>query len=391
MVVDFATSPECLKIGSTSDQVFYLTNAVARSIQKEYPGIWVGNLAYNEHIEPTKYELEPNVFVMVTNGFNRTKYSTNELLEKWGKKAKKLGVYEYLSVYAWDNDLPGRSNATKLDFLKKSIKGYYESGARVYLAETNIGWISKGLGQYVASKLLWDYRLDVDSIANDFFMKSFGNAAPVIKRLFKSWESNTGGMISDNALAEWLARVKEADQMVNDERVKERLNYIKIYLHYLVLYKRLKTNPTTDNLNTVMSFAYRTFDASAFATVPVMTSLPFHSGFKGYGIYDKKEHPWMQNSNQLNSKEINAFFNQDLQSVRKIEGLRTFQYGKKFSRPPKMKLSPKMKPGNTAPSFTGETSFLIRIDKRSKENFLEIKSGWAARPADAKPVTVKSI
>ena len=153
----------------------------------------------------------------------------------------------------------------------------------------------------------------MDSIANDFFKKSFGNAAPVIKRLFKSWESNTGGMISDNSLAEWLARVNEADQMVNDERVKERLNYIKIYLHYLVLYKKLKTNPTTDNLNTVMSFAYRTFDASAFATVPVMTSLPFHSGFKGYGIYDKKEHPWMQNSNQLNSKEINAFFNQDLQ------------------------------------------------------------------------------
>ena len=385
----FCTSPECLKIGDQSDQVFYLTNAVARSIQKEYPGIWVGNLAYNEHIEPTKYELEPNVFVMVTNGFNRTKYSTNELLEKWGTKAKKLGVYEYLSVYAWDNDLPGRSNATKLEFLKKSIKGYYESGARVYLAETNIGWISKGLGQYVASKLLWDYRLDVDSIANDFFKKSFGNAAPVIKRLFKSWESNTGGMISDNSLAEWLARVNEADQMVNDERVKERLNYIKIYLHYLVLYKKLKTNPTTDNLNTVMSFAYRTFDASAFATVPVMTSLPFHSGFKGYGIYDKKEHPWMQNSNQLNSKEINSFFKQDLHSVKKIEGLRTFQYGKKFSKPPKMKVSQKMKPGNIAPSFTGETSFLIRIDKRAEENFLEIKSGWAARPADAKPVTIK--
>jgi hypothetical protein len=114
----FCTSAECLKIGGPSDQAFYLTNAVARGIQKDYPGIWVGNLAYNEHIAPTKYDLEPNVFVMVTNGFNRTKLSTNQLLEEWGKKAKKLGVYEYLSVYAWDNDLPGRSNGTKLEFLK---------------------------------------------------------------------------------------------------------------------------------------------------------------------------------------------------------------------------------------------------------------------------------
>ena len=385
----FCTSPECLKIGSTSDQVFYLTNAVAKAIQKEYPGIWVGNLAYNEHIEPTKYDLEPNIFVMVTNGFNRTKYTTNELLEKWSKKAKKIGVYEYLSVYAWDNDLPGRSNATKLEFLKKSIQGYYENGARVYLAETNIGWISKGLGQYVASKLLWDCHLDVDSIANDFYSKSFGTAAPVMKRLYESWQSNAGGLISDNALAEWLAWVNEADQMVSDNRVKERLNYIKTYLHYLVLYKRLKTNPTTENLNKVMGFAYQTFDVSAFATVPVMTSLPFHTGFKGYGIYDKKEHPWMKSSRQLNAKEINSIFNDDLHSVKKIEGLRSFEYGKRFKKPVKIQLSQKMKPGNTAPSFTGETNFLVRIDKRSADNFLEIKSGWAARPADAKPVTIK--
>jgi len=385
----FCTSKECLKIGSTSDQVFYLTNAVARAIQKEYPGIWVGNLAYNEHIEPTKYDLEPNVFVMVTNGFNRTKYTTNELIEKWNKKAAKVGVYEYLSVYAWDNDLPGRSNATKLEFLKKSIKEYYESGARVYLAETNIGWISKGLGQYVASKLLWDYRLDVDSLANDFYIKSFGDAAPVMKRLFKSWESNSGGLISDNALAEWLGMVNKADQMVNDNQVKKRLNYIKTYLHYLVLYKKLKTNPTTENLNKVMNFAYRTFDMSAFATVPVMTSLPFHSGFKGYGIYDKKEHPWMQNANQLTSKEMGLIFKDDLKSVKKIEGLQTFGYGKKIVRRDKAKVSQKMKPGNMAPSFTGETNFLIRIDIRSDDNFLEMKSGWAARPADAKPVVIK--
>jgi hypothetical protein len=83
--------------------------------------------------------------------------------------------------------------------------------------------------------------------------------------MFKSWESNAGGMISDNSLAQWLSWVNEADQLTNDEGVKGRLNYLKTYLHYLVLYKRLKTNPTTDNLNTVMSFAFRTFDASAFA------------------------------------------------------------------------------------------------------------------------------
>ena len=385
----FCTSPECLKIGSTSDQVFYLTNAVAKSIQREFPGTWVSNYAYNEHIEPTKYELEPNIMVLVTNGFNRTKYTTTELLAKWNKKAKKVGVYEYLSVYGWDNDLPGRSNATNLDFLKKSIQEYYQNGARIYLAETTIGWISKGLGQYVASKLLWDYRLNVDSLADDFYSKSFGAAAPVMRRLFNSWKPVSGALISSNALAEWLAWVNEADQMVSDARIKERLDHIKIYLHYLVLYINLKTNPTMDNLNKVMSFSYRTFDVSAFATVPVMTSLPFQSGFKGYGIYDRKEHAWMVNANQLNPKEISAIFNNDLKSVKKIEGIKTFEYGKKFKKPARIQVSKKMKSGNNVPSFTGETDFLIRIDKKSDENYLEIKSGYAARPADAKQVTIK--
>ncbi|MEP7373394.1 MAG: DUF4838 domain-containing protein [Chitinophagaceae bacterium] len=385
----FCTSPECMKIGNSSDQVFYLTNTVARAVQREYPGIWVGNLAYNEHIEPTKYDLEPNVFVMVTNGFNHTKYSTNELLEKWNKKAKKVGVYEYLSVFAWDYDLPGKPNAVHLDYLKKSIKGYYESGARVYLAETNIGWASKGLGQYIASKLLWDYRLNVDSLAEDFYSKSFGRAAPVMKQLYKSWESNPGGFISDNALAEWLGWVDEADQIVSDKRIKERLDYIKIYLHYLVLYKKLKTNSTKENLDKVLNFAYRTFDVSAFSTVAIMTALPVYSGFKGYGLYDTKEHSWMQNANPLSPKELKSIFQDDLRSIKKVEGMKSFRYGNKFKKAKKIQVSPKMKPGNTAPSFIGETNFLIRIDKRSKDNYLEIKSGYSARPDDAKPVTVK--
>jgi len=386
----FCTTPECLEIGNSSDQVFYLTNAVANAIRNDYPGIWVGNLAYNEHIVPPKYDIEPNVFVMVTNGFNRTEFSTNQLLDKWSKKAKKIGVYEYLSVYAWDNDLPGKAQATKLNYLRKSIKGYYENGARVYLGETNIGWASKGLGQYVASKLLWNYNLNVDSIADDFYSKSFGSAAPLLKRLYTSWESSPGGFISDNLLANWLEWVNEADQMVDDNLIKERLNYIKVYLHYLVLYKRFKANPSRENLDEVLRFAYRTFDITAFSSVAVMTGFPAYNGVKGYGLYDKKEHSWMQNATPVNASEIRSIFTNDLRTHKKIEGMQEFEPGKiSGKKPGKSLASVRMKPGNVSPSFIGETSFLIRIDEQSKDNFVEIKSGFSARPDDAKPVKIK--
>ncbi|MCB0471620.1 MAG: DUF4838 domain-containing protein, partial [Flavobacteriaceae bacterium] len=385
----FCSTPECMKIGTISDQVFYLTNAVAKAIQKDYPGIWVGNLAYNEHIEPTKYKLESNVFVMVTNGFNRTKFSTNELIKKWNKKAKKTGVYEYLSVYAWDNDLPGRSNASNLDFLKKSIQGYFESGARVYLAETTVGWISKGLGQYIASKLLWDFRLNVDSLANDFYKKCFGNASSVIKQLFESWSTYPSGLISNNALADWLSLIKEADNLVNDQAIKKRLDYIKIYMHYLVLFKKLKTEPTQENLHKIMNFAYRTFDVSAFATVPVMVSLPFYSGFKGQGLYDSNEHAWMRNGTPVSVDEVNKLFLSDLASIKRIDGLIDFGFVNKFTKAQGGTTTPKFKVENKNPSFTGETLFLIRIEKKSPENYFEIKSGYSARPENAKPVTVQ--
>lgn len=385
----FCTYPACKKIGSVSDQVFFLTNAVAKAIQQTYPGVWVGNLAYNEHILPTKYKLEPNVFVMVTNGFNRTKYTTNQLLSQWNKKAKKIGVYEYLSVYEWDNDLPGKSNAAHIDYLKKSIKGYYENGARVYLAETTMGWISKGLGQYVTSKLLWNYKLNVDSLVEDFYTKCFGAAAVKIRQLFTSWENYPGMFISDNALANWLELVSEADGLVEDILIKKRINDIKVYLHYLVLYKKLKTDPTIENLNTILSFSYRVFEKAAFSTFPTMISLPKYSGFKGYGYYDKKEHPWIKNTSPLSEKEINSTFNNDLLSVKRIEGLLEFNIATSFTTVKTPVLSPKMKAGIINPSFIGETSFIIKVTRKSDSNYLLIKSGYAARPEDAKPVVVK--
>jgi hypothetical protein len=123
--------------------------------------------------------------------------------------------------------------------------------------------------------------------------------------------------------------------------------------------------------------------------VPVMTALPFYSGFKGYGLYDNREHSWMADASQLNKKQINALFDADLRSVKKIEGLRSFSYGKKFNRQLKTFSPLKTQPLNLAPSFTGETKFLLKIAKRSQENYIELKSGYAARPADAKTVSVK--
>lgn len=385
----FCESADCRKIGGPSEQVFYLANEVARHIRKEFPGVWVGSLAYNEHILPVKQKLEPNVFVMITNGFNRTKYSTNELLKLWSQNASKLGIYEYLNVFEWDNDLPGRSNASQLSFLKKSIAGYYQNGARAYIAETNMGWVSKGLGQYVAARLLWNPSLNIDSLANDFYSKAFGPAANEIRKLYESWERAPKGMLGDNLLADWLQWVEDAGRRTTDKTVLARLDHLKIYLHYLVLYKRLKTNPTAANMNAVLVFANRTFETGAFATFPVMVSLPKYSGFESLGFYNNSGQAWKKNNQPVSSKEINSLFQADRQSVKRVEGVKSFSEASDFDSKPVKPAANSLPVLPVISSFIGETKFALKIEKQSSANFIEIKSGYSARPEQDKPVTIK--
>jgi hypothetical protein len=89
---------ECAKLGTVSERAFLLANEVARAVAKEHPGKMVGLYAYNEHSEPPSFALESNVYVQLTAGFTRGRYTFDELLELWPQKCRNMGFYEYLSV-----------------------------------------------------------------------------------------------------------------------------------------------------------------------------------------------------------------------------------------------------------------------------------------------------
>src|SRR6185503_14865597 len=144
-------TPACQQLGTPTDRVYYLTNRVAKAIRNKYPNTLIGCLAYTEYISPPTKKVEPNVFVSITTAFNTSKYSTEQLVDEWKKKTDLLGIYDFFSWYAWDYDIPGRSLASKTTDLIKSIKKYYKKGIRAYEGESSIGWISKGLGYYLAA------------------------------------------------------------------------------------------------------------------------------------------------------------------------------------------------------------------------------------------------
>ncbi|NOT52801.1 MAG: DUF4838 domain-containing protein, partial [Chitinophagaceae bacterium] len=151
-------TPACQQLGTITDRVYYLVNRVAKALQKKYPSTYIGCLAYGEYSPPPTKKVEPNVFVGVTTAFNASILSVEKLVEEWRKKGAFVGIYDYFSWYAWDFDIPGQSLASKTTDLVKSIKKYHDKGVRAYEAESSIGWMSKGLGYYLAAKTMWDIK-----------------------------------------------------------------------------------------------------------------------------------------------------------------------------------------------------------------------------------------
>jgi hypothetical protein len=383
----YCTSPECMAIGNNaSDQFFYLTNEVAKAARR-YPGAWIGSYAYNEHIVPTKYKLEPNIFVMVTNGFNRSKYTTYQLLQMWKTKVSKLGVYDYPSVYEWDMDMPGRVVAAKTDYIKESVRLFYKYGARAYNGETTSGWISKGLGQYLLSKLLWNTNVNTDSLKNDFYLKAFESGAAPMRKLFEAWENYSYQVPFDDDLATWHSLINEAYLATTNISVRKRIDLVKVYLHYVVLYTELQSNRTESNMMKTLSYAWRSKELSAFAAIPSMVSLPNYSGFSSLAYYNSTNQKWKENNTLLTSEEIQQNFREDSKKFKKTEGITFYKTADSFV--PLDEVTPINKKFWEAPhTLWGAGEYIIQIKNKGADNYFEMSSGFAANPEVDRNVAV---
>ncbi|MFO0928553.1 MAG: DUF4838 domain-containing protein [Gemmataceae bacterium] len=203
----------CRQLGSVSDRAFGLANEAARAVAKAAPGKMVGILAYNEHCEPPALPLEPNVHVQLTAGFIRGRYRFDELLELWPKKCKNLGFYEYFSVWLWDFDrLPG-GNGGNVPYLRKQIPRYAALGATSLDCESGNNWGPHGRGYYVANKLMWDPKSDVDALLADFYDRAFGPAAPAMRRYYERFDPGNQPLMSEHLLGLGFRDVEEAARL----------------------------------------------------------------------------------------------------------------------------------------------------------------------------------
>lgn len=226
----------CAGLGSISDRVFGLANEVARAVAQQHPGKLVGLYAYNEHCEPPSFDMEPNVYIQLTAGFIRGRYSFDELVELWPQRCGNLGFYEYFSVWLWDFDrLPG-GRAADLAYLQKQIPRYVDAGATSLDCESGNNWGPHGRGYYVANRLMWDPRTDVAALLADFYDKAFGPAAEPMRRYYERFDPSNKPLLSEHLLGLGFRDVEEASRLAADRRdVQARIDHIKQYLRYVHL------------------------------------------------------------------------------------------------------------------------------------------------------------
>jgi len=260
----FCECESCVKIGNESNQNFFLVNHVAKAVARKYPGKLVGSYAYNLHCEPPPFKLESNVYIQLTAGFIRGKYTFDELLDLWPKVCPNMGIYDYYDIWPFNRDMLPGSKGGNLSYLRKQIPRFAAAGATSMDCESGNSWGPHGRGYYVANRLMWDPETDVDALLADFYEKAFGPAASTMERYYERLDPGNDPIMGEPLLADALRDLAEATRLARDHPdVQARLDHLKQYLHYVSLrwdLDQVRKDPTKKQQLTldIFRYAYRT-------------------------------------------------------------------------------------------------------------------------------------
>jgi len=322
---------ECCKIGTVSDRVFSLANAVARVVAKEFPGRRVSLLAYNKHAAVPGIALEPNVYVVATPyGFNRTGLSPEEYLAAWGeKKASDLGLYDYWAIPDWSHGLPDVS----FEEMAAKVRLWHADHVDGAALESDYGAGAIGVVWYLASRLFWDPETDIHAVLDDYYSKAFGEARVPMERMIGRWGG--GYHLTEGELGQSYRDIQEARALAGDPAVVARVNDFALYLHYLRLWYEFQfIAPEPEEfkppLRAMIKYLWRIYPTDMTHTYRLTMLLLYRATPTGgvvdedmkkeWGFYDKSAPGW-QDITPVTLAEIDALMSEGARRYPVIHGV----------------------------------------------------------------------
>lgn len=367
------------RVGATaSDQVVYFTNEVAKKLRRTHPGKKIGILAYNDHIDIPRYKLEDNIFVTLTNGFNTSRYSTDELISRWKTKTKSLGIYMYYSVFESNRDLPGAGLAANYPSVVSWMKKLNKAGISSYQAETTYAWIPKGIGHFLTANLAWNVSADTAALLDKFYRDCFPQTRNRIRPLFESWNGNP--LITENELYQWFSTWQTALNECNDAGELQRLQQIGLYLHYVRLQKEYGETPTAERsrkASELLAYLAEIMEEGVVASYAALNILPGEAGMTNQSPGDVSAYRRAATpAFPRNKKEWQQYTRSYL------SGLKTTSDVKQFTKAPFLTASEVKNMGVPSvvhpfgPSMTFQGNLTMLIDtRRSDSAWIRLKGG----------------
>lgn len=340
----FARQPDGTLLSAASEAVFQFANRVTEEVARPYPKTLLGCLFYSSYAHPPSFRLHPNLFLQVTAGIRRTGLSIEDQLDALKKVVPQIGIYEYYSVYHWDCDYPDPGKLAP-SRLVRDLRMFASKGVTSLTAEASNNWAARGLGYYLASKLLWDTEADAQAIARDFFERAFGPAAAPMERYYARWyrfgvelprlewkdeaasRDRAGSEVTDENLKACYRDLDEALALAGHiEKYRARLNRLRMYLHFLFLRRELAriggsadAQAIADAIGAEMVFAARLTRTNMIHFRPLQ-GREFPRRFRKYAevlreIPETRKDSWKQVGTPPEGEELDRLWAADKQAL----------------------------------------------------------------------------
>jgi hypothetical protein len=377
---NFCDLPECLKIGdNASDQIFYFTNKVAEKLKRTHPDKLIGVLAYNDHIDVPRYPMMDNIFVTLTSGFNPSPYSIDQLIDRWKKKVKRIGMYDYMSVFEWTNEMPGKGFAGNFEMVAFKMKEYSKKGIISYQAESTYGWIPKGLSHYLASRLAWNPGLAIGPILDKFYSDCFPNTHKWIRPVFESWIKIP--IFTENDIYNWLYQVKKAFNSTTDSAELERIHQLALYLKYVTLFKAyddVKTDTVKAKEAATDLFAYmnQVMEKGVVASYAGINTMAPKLGANF--AYNSKAAIWKSRQVVVpgSKKEWDAYLDGQMSILQRMQPVKEYKNAPFLDKQEMASLSRQFKAPNKSQAVSFNATLLSIVDTRNSDSLdLQISGG----------------
>lgn len=224
-----------------SDQQFTLAAATAQSLRSKYPGKRFQAYAYSMHadVPSANISIDSSLDIQVISTAFQSETSPAGLMNRWYGRARNISEYHYLNIPQWGGETPMFFAGE----LTKTLQRVKDKQAQGIVWEASPAKFASLPFLLAANRNLID-NTPVDSTITVFCNDMFGAAAATINELFTTWTSDkvvsNAGFMADNRykLPIYLQLVNRAaaQAAAGPAVVQERINELKAYLHYMVLY-----------------------------------------------------------------------------------------------------------------------------------------------------------